>query len=168
MTPLKSLPVLRSITLISPSNGGKSTFVYCLKTNSTEMFKETFSNIVYCFSSTWQTIFDKMAPYLPNIMSREGLPIEEELTEITKDQQHTCLCLGDLIKDINARSRAEKIWTVYKHHLRMTVYCVCFSSLSSLASIRSNVDSKFDFDCDSAFLRGEESMVRMFDFLRSE
>ena len=61
-----------------------------------------------------------MATTLRNIVFREGLPIEE-LKEITKDQRHTCLVLDDLMKEINTGSRAEKIWTVYRHHLRMSV-----------------------------------------------
>ena len=62
-----------------------------------------------------------MTTDVPNIVFKEGLPTEEELKEIAKDQQHTCLVFDNLIKDINTGPRAEKIWTVYKHHLHVAV-----------------------------------------------
>ena len=116
-----------STTLISPSNGGKLTFVNRLLSNALGIFKETFSNIVYCYGGTWQPIFEKMATTLPNIIFREGLPTEEELKEITKNQRHTCLVLDVLMKEVNTGSRAEKIWMVYKHHLRTTVIYLAHS-----------------------------------------
>lgn len=101
-----------TITLISASNGGKTTFVQRLLRNSEGMFKEKFSKIIYCYGSTWQPIFDEMMNDIPTITFKEGLPTKEDLVSYTTDQKHTCLVLDDLMKEINAGTRAEKMWTV--------------------------------------------------------
>ena len=110
-----------TMTLISASNGGKTTFVKKLLENSKGMFKEDFSKVVYCYGSTWQPLFDEMIDKITNISFRESIPSSEEIEMITKNEPHTCLILDDLMMELNSSSKAEKIWTVHSHHCRMSV-----------------------------------------------
>ena len=110
-----------TITLISPSDGGKTTFVKRLLTHSKGMFKTTFERVLYCYGSTWQPIFDQLLKEIPNITFKEGLPSEDELKSFSDGYTHTCIIIDDLMMEINSNTRAEKIWTVFCHHLNMTV-----------------------------------------------
>ena len=82
-----------TITLISPSNGGKTTFVYRLLQHSNGMFTERVSKILYCYGSAWQKMFDEMQEKIPNITFKEGLPSSEDLQELTSEGRHSCLIL---------------------------------------------------------------------------
>ncbi|MES9880476.1 MAG: hypothetical protein ABW185_06290 [Sedimenticola sp.] len=110
-----------TISIISATNGGKTTFVERMLQNSGGMFNDDFSKIVYCYGSTWQPIFDDMLKTKPDIIFKVGVPSVGELETFTADQTHTCLVLDDLMCEINSTSGVEKIWTVHSHHLRMTV-----------------------------------------------
>ena len=111
-----------TITLISASSGGKTSFVKRLLQNSKGMFMEDFSSIVYCYGSSWQSIFDDMLKCKPNIIFKEGLPTNEELDLLSNDREHSCLILDDLMSEINsATTKIEKLWTVHSLHFKMTV-----------------------------------------------
>lgn len=110
-----------TITLISASNGGKTSFVKRILINSKGLFKNEIEKVLYCYGSTWQTIFDQLIDDVPNITFKEGLPSEEELKSFSNGHIHTCLVLDDLMLEINSTPKAEKIWTMFCHHLNMTV-----------------------------------------------
>ena len=110
-----------TITLISASNSGKTSFVKRILINSKGLFKNEIEKVLYCCGSTWQTIFDQLIDNVPNITFKEGLPSEEELKSFSHGHIHTCLVLDDFMLEISSTPKAEKIWTVFCHHLNMTV-----------------------------------------------
>lgn len=109
------------ITLISPSNGGKTTFVKRLLENSRAMFKSDFTKIIYCYGSRWQPIFDELQVTIPNIVFKDGLPTEEEIESYSKHENSTCFVFDDLGTEINSTSKFEKLWTVHSHHFNTTI-----------------------------------------------
>jgi len=110
-----------TITLISASSGGKTTFVKQMLAHSAGMFQLDFSKVIYCYGSTWQPIFDEMLNDKPDMTFREGLPSVEELETFTTGEKHTCLILDDLMMEINSSPKIEKLWTVHSHHFNMTI-----------------------------------------------
>ena len=111
-----------TITLISASNGGKTTFVKKLLTYSKGMFTKDFTTIVYCYGSSWQPVFDEMLKIKPNMIFKEGLPSEDELSLLSNPQEHSCLVLDDLQLEVAASKRnTEKLWTVHSHHFNMSL-----------------------------------------------
>ena len=111
-----------TITLVSSSNGGKTSFVLKLLKYADGMFTEGLSTIVYCYGSSWQPIFDEMLTINPSIHFKEGLPTDTEMQLLSQDKNHTCLILDDLMTEINTSSRSlEKLWSVHSHHYKMTL-----------------------------------------------
>lgn len=110
-----------TITLVSASNGGKTSFVAKLLKHSKGMFTEDFSQIVYCHGSSWQPLFDDMHKFKPDMIFKEGLPTDREMELLSNDSGHSCLILDDLMTEINAEKNIEKLWTVHSHHYNMTV-----------------------------------------------
>ena len=109
-----------TITLISPSSGGKTSFVKKLL-QAEGMFTKKISNILYCYGSAWQPIFDEMLKSIPNIGFKDGFPDDSDLNSLTSQKLHSCLILDDLATQINSNRKAEELWTVQSHHLNMTV-----------------------------------------------
>ena len=110
-----------TITLISASNGGKTSFVDKLIKYSSGMFTEDLSTIVYCHGSSWQLLFDDMLRNKPGMVFKEGMPTENELELLSNDQGHSCLILDDLMTDIHSTKNIEKLWTVHSHHSKMSI-----------------------------------------------
>lgn len=125
-----------TITIISPSNGGKTTFVKKLLENSNGMFKEDFSTIVYCHGSSWQSIFDDMLKSKPNMVFKEGLPTDDEFDLLSKDKRHTCLILDDLMTEVNTKQNIEKLWTVHSHHFNMSIIYLAHNMYQKSPSAR--------------------------------
>ena len=110
-----------TISLISASSGGKTTFVKRLLEHADGMFTQKVTKILYCYGSAWQNIFDEMLESVPNITFKEGLPTEEDLQKLTSERTHTCLVLDDLATQIASSSTAEHLWTIKSHHWNMSL-----------------------------------------------
>lgn len=100
------------------------------------MFTEDFSTIVYCYGSSWQSIFDDMLKSKPNMIFKEGLPTEDELGLLSNNQEHSCLVLDDLMTEINASKHIEKLWTIHSHHFKMTVIYLAHNMYQKSPSAR--------------------------------
>ena len=124
-----------TISLISPSNGGKTWFVKKLL-ESKGMFTKPISKILYCYGSTWQPVFDEMLKSIPNINSKEDIPTENDLKELTSNTHHTCLVLDDLATQITSNPKAEELWTVHSHHLNMTIIYLAYNLFQKSRSSR--------------------------------
>ena len=112
-----------TITLVASSNSGKTTFVKRLLQHADGMFTEPITKILYCYGSKWQDIFDDMSRIFPKLSFKEGLPADDDLTELTggESRAHTCLVLDDLSSQIYTNKDLEKLWTADSHHKRMTI-----------------------------------------------
>lgn len=109
------------MTIVAASNGEKTIFVKKLLENSKGMFKNDFKNIYYHYGSTYQPIFDDMSKSIPNLIFKEGLPLEEELREMSSDKGHNCIVLDDLMSEVNNHPKLEKLWTVHSHHYNISI-----------------------------------------------
>lgn len=109
------------MTIVASTNSGKTTFLQKLLENSKGMFRTDFKNVYYHYGSAYQPIFDEMLKTIPNLIFKEGLPVEEELSEISKNTNHNCIVLDDLMVEVNSNPKLEKLWTVYSHHYNLTI-----------------------------------------------
>ena len=96
------------ITIVAATSMGKTYFVKRLLENSKGMFKKDFENIYYHYGSPYQPIFDEMLKTIPNLFFKEGLPAEKGLSDISKNGNHNCIVLDDLMEEVNSNPQLEK------------------------------------------------------------
>lgn len=124
-----------TITLIAPSNGGKTYFVKRLLEHADGMFANKFSKILYCYSA-WQNIYNDMLKSISNISFNEGIPSQEELNHFTKEGIHSCLVLDDLAGQINSNPKTEQWWTVQSHHSNLSILYLAHNLFPKSVSAR--------------------------------
>lgn len=109
-----------NIIISSPSQGGKSTFVYRLLTH--DMFTEPPENILYCYNSTWQPIFTKLESEMDNIIFQHGMPSKEDLENFqTSSKKHSLIIFDDLMHDAMNADTILKLFTIGTHHNNCSV-----------------------------------------------
>ena len=110
-----------TICLSGCTQSGKSSFVYKILQNLTEMFKEDIpKKVLYCYS-IWQPLFQQMEQLSVDITFHQGLPSSDTIEDFTDGSLHTCLIMDDLIQDIVSSKDAQIIFTQTAHHRKMTV-----------------------------------------------
>ena len=105
-----------SISITGCSGSGKTYFTFRLIENRNELFSVPPIKIMYRFG-VWHSMF---AGYEKSIDFREGLPNKEEIGEFA-DSNHNLLILDDLMMEIIDSKEAAKIFTMYSHHMNISV-----------------------------------------------
>lgn len=109
-----------NIIISSPSQGGKSTFVYRLLKH--DMFKESPENILYCYNSSWQPIFSTLESEMDNISFHYGMPNKEDLEDFqTRTDKHSVIILDDMMLDAMNADAILKLFTIGTHHNNCSV-----------------------------------------------
>ena len=113
-------PSPSNIIISSPTQGGKTSFVYRLLKH--DLFQQTPKNIMYCYNSTWQQKFDKMQEEIDNITFHHGMPSDGDLEDFqTSSNDHKLLVLDDLMPHASDADSILKLFTVGTHHNHCTV-----------------------------------------------
>jgi hypothetical protein len=114
------IPSPCNMIIASPTQGGKSTFVYQLFKHA--MFHRPPEKILYCYNSTWQSMFTKMETEMDNISFHYGLPNEEELeTFQASTTEHKTIVLDDLMNESMNADNILKLFTIGMHHNNCSV-----------------------------------------------
>jgi hypothetical protein len=109
------MPSPCNMIISSPTNGGKSTFVYRLLKH--DMFQMTPEKILYCYNSTWQPLFSQLEVEIPGITFHHGLPAEQELEEFKASTAgHKLIILDDLMTESTASDSILRHATISMHH----------------------------------------------------
>jgi hypothetical protein len=114
------LPSPCNMIIASPTNGGKSTFVYRLLKH--DLFGVTPEKILYCYNSTWQPLFTRMETEIPSVSFHQGLPTEDELEDFkTSVPEHKLIILDDLMTESTSSDSVLRLFTIGMHHDFCTV-----------------------------------------------
>ena len=109
-----------NIIISSPSQGGKSTFVYRLLKH--DMFRETPEKILYCYNSTWQSMFSTLESEMDNITFHYGMPGKDDLEAFqTISKGHSVIVFDDLMIDAMNTDAILKLFTIGTHHNNCSV-----------------------------------------------
>ena len=109
-----------NIIISSPSQGGKSTFVYRLLKH--DMFRETPEKILYCYNSVWQPMFSTLESEMDNISFHYGMPSKDDLeTFQTLSSSHSVIVFDDLMIDAMNTDAILKLFTIGTHHNNCSV-----------------------------------------------
>jgi hypothetical protein len=106
-----------NMIIASPTNGGKSTFAYRLIRH--DLFQVTPEKILYCFNSTWQSLFSRLESEMPpdRITFHQGLPTDEEIENfIASTPGHKLIILDDLMLESTNSLAVLHLFTVAMHH----------------------------------------------------
>ena len=103
-----------NIIISSPSQGGKSTFVYRLLKH--DMFRETPEKILYCYNSTWQSMFSTLESEMDNVLFHYGMPGKDDLEAFqTISKGHSLIVFDDLMIDAKNTDAILKLFTSFRH-----------------------------------------------------
>jgi len=111
-----------TMCISGPSMCGKTTFILNLIKHRNEMFKATFSRIIYCQPHTLQqpTTFEKIKAMFPNAEHCFGLPNFAALN-LSFNILPVLIVLDDLMHEIVQSPEFVKIVTQDVHHRNLTV-----------------------------------------------
>ena len=82
------------------------------------MFTQPPIKILYCYG-VYQDLYDVMEKEIPIIEFHEGLPSQEDITELSG--RHSVVVLDDLMSQVVNNKDAELLFTQGAHHKKMTV-----------------------------------------------
>ena len=97
----------------APSQSGKSYLVYQTLKNSDYLIRESFKEIIYCYSE-WQPLYEKMICEIRNISFVKGLP---DLDTV----ENSMLVLDDLMNEEIEDKKLLNLFTVGSHHRNISV-----------------------------------------------
>ena len=110
-----------SLVIAAPSNSGKTYLTKQILENANGMFKESVTNILYCYGSVWQPIFDQLQSGIKNITFHEGIPDEQTIMNLTQHGKHVICVLDDLMEQASDSLSVQKLFTTGCHHLNMSI-----------------------------------------------
>lgn len=110
-----------NIILSGSTMTGKTSFVYKFLCQLKFLYKVPPSKILYCYSSTYQPIFDQMKQDIPEISFCEGMPNSEHIDTLTHSGQSSILVLDDMMSSIINSEESMKWFTQGTHHLKMSI-----------------------------------------------
>jgi hypothetical protein len=99
---------------------GKTTWLYRLLTHASEMFETPPTKMLYCYG-VWQSLFDEMQSKLNEISFHQGLPSEEDIDNLTSNNQHNIVIMDDLMHQVVENVNIESLFTRGAHHKNLTV-----------------------------------------------
>lgn len=108
-----------TISVVGPTQAGKSVFTKRLIENADSMFTKPPEKILYAYSE-YQPLFDDMQG-IPNIIFHEGLPDKQKIEEFTQNTKHTLIILDDLISKIVQSEDLLHLFAVTSHHKMASV-----------------------------------------------
>ena len=110
-----------TMTISGTTGSGKSTWLYKLLKYRNDMFSTPPKNILMCYGSVWQPLFDKMEKELNTIEFHKGVPSESFITEFANPEEHKIVILDDLMGEIANDVNVQSLFTKGSHHLNLTV-----------------------------------------------
>lgn len=112
-----------SISVIGPSQSGKSEWIVKLIKNRADLFTAQFQQIVYCIPENLQhspnPIFEKIKLLFPSVQLVLGLPDTLKLN-LTFDTMPKLLIIDDLMSEFLASYEMVKLLSIEVHHYNIT------------------------------------------------
>ena len=111
-----------TMSLIGPTASGKSNWVFNIIRNIKEVFpiENPVTKIIYCYG-IWQDGFSELEKELPWLISfQHGLPTENEMEELSKNNAHSLLIVDDLIDEGQNSVFLSNMYTRGAHHFKIS------------------------------------------------
>ncbi len=109
-----------NISVLSPQQGGKTTFVKALLENLDYYFKPPPKKVLYCYS-TWQDLFTEMEMTVANIEFHRNLPDASFIDQWCGDKEEgSVIVVDDLMISITSSHDMVQLFTVKCHHQNIT------------------------------------------------
>lgn len=110
-----------TFSISGATGSGKTTWLFKVLSNKEELFLSNPPHtILYCYG-VWQELFAKAEDDIPSLTFHEGLPSEDIINEISKNNKHNIIILDDLMGDVVKNSNMELLFTRGSHHKKITV-----------------------------------------------
>lgn len=110
-----------TFSISGATGSGKTTWLFKVLSEKEELFSpEPPHSILYCYG-VWQELFENMEKNIPNLSFHEGLPSEDNINDITKNNQHNIIILDDLMREVIKNTDMELLFTRGSHHKKLTV-----------------------------------------------
>lgn len=103
------------------TGSGKSTWMKRLLTHVNDMFDETPSRTMYCYT-VYQPLFDEMISVIPSLTFHRGLPSQQTIKDFAQDASHTILILDDLADKVVQSQEMTDLFTKFNHHLGISTF----------------------------------------------
>ena len=107
--------------LAGMSGSGKTRFLHKMLSQPT-FFEEPIDGILWCYT-TYQTLYTLIERDLPNVTFHEGLPTEDLLDSFTSKYKHAGVVLDDLQLQICKSRLVEKVFLIYAHKKKYSMFC---------------------------------------------
>ncbi len=108
-----------TFTVTGCTGAGKTSWIFKLLKNRDTMFTRPVNGILYCYG-IHQPLFNTMERELTGLTLHEGVPSHSTLEEFA-DGTHKVILLDDLVQEVSADKRMEKLFTMGSHHLALSV-----------------------------------------------
>ena len=123
--------------IISGSScSGKTTLIKRILLNTTELFITEPTKILFCYQS-WQKSYDDILK-LKNVTFMEKLPTEEDLVDLTINQQHSIFVCDDKMDEIMDNKFYSELFTRNSHHLKISSFLL-LQNINSNGKYKSNI-----------------------------
>jgi hypothetical protein len=111
-----------TIGVYGPTCSGKSSLIARILENKKVMFETEPQKVLYCYG-IYTDSYHALEQCMPEIEFRKGLPLLEEI-ETFANGKHNLIILDDLMADICKQTWSDKIFTMYSHHLKLSIIFV--------------------------------------------
>ena len=113
-----------SICISGQTGSGKTEWTKRFLENLPDMYtRDPPTHVLYCYG-IHQPIFDRLEQTIPNFVSKEGLPSDEELNDFTRDRRHKLIIIDDLIHEVVQNKNMELLFTQGTHHRCVSVILI--------------------------------------------
>lgn len=113
-------PECTSIVVSGATCSGKTSWVFRLLQNKENMFAKPPQKVLYAYG-IYQPLYEQMERELPFITFHQGLPSEEDLTELSNDTVCNLIILDDLMDSVTSSEEMEKLFVKGMHHRHLSV-----------------------------------------------
>jgi hypothetical protein len=114
-------PSCTSVSITGATCSGKTSWLYKLLRHKDVMFANSPpEKVLYCYG-IFQPLYDEMERELPFITFHRGLPIEEDLEQLSSATHCNLVVLDDLMESVTSSSEMETLFVKGMHHRHLSV-----------------------------------------------